>query len=118
PFPNGDQLVKLSQAHPKVPQPYLAPVRLEEWNRLNDSLQAITGYYSEDVSELSGELPEKLERFDANPNAIGKTLRIGATAWSIIGIMPASFRFPDRDADLWSASPVDAPFAQNRELTW
>ena len=38
PFPNGDQLVKLAQAHPKVPQPYLAPVRLEEWNRLNDTL--------------------------------------------------------------------------------
>ena len=162
PFPNGDQLVKLSQAHPKVPQPFLAPVRLEEWNRQNDTLQAITGYYSEDVSELSGELPEKLERvwvaprflqvmgvapslgrdfspeeerfggpnavlisdrlwrrrFDGNPNAIGKTLRIGTTAWSIIGIMPASFRFPDRDADLWSASPIDAPFAQGRELTW
>jgi hypothetical protein len=54
--------VKLSQAHPKVPQLYVAPVRLEDWNRLNDTLQAITGYYSEDVSELSGELPEKLER--------------------------------------------------------
>src|SRR2546427_12847654 len=48
PFPNGDQLVKLAQAHPKVPQPFVAPVRLEDWNRLNDSLQAITGYYSED----------------------------------------------------------------------
>ena len=62
PFPNGDQLVKLAQAHPKVPQPFVAPVRLEDWNRLNDSLQAITGYYSEDVSELSAEIPEKLER--------------------------------------------------------
>jgi hypothetical protein len=33
PFPNGDQLVKLAQAHPKVPQPYVAPVRLEDWWR-------------------------------------------------------------------------------------
>ena len=38
PFPNGDQLVKLGQAHPKIPQPHVAPVRLEEWNRLNDTL--------------------------------------------------------------------------------
>jgi predicted permease len=162
PFPNGDQLVKLSQAHPKVAQPYVAPVRLEDWNRLNDTLQAITGYYSEDVSELSGELPEKLERvwvaprflqvmgvapslgrdfspqeerfggpnavlisdrlwrrrFDGNRDAVGKTLRIGKTAWPVVGIMPAGFRYPDRDADLWSPSPVDAPFAQSRELTW
>ena len=57
-------------------------------------------------------------RFDANPNAIGKTLRIGTTAWPIVGIMPAGFRYPNRDADLWSPSPMDAPFAQSRELTW
>jgi len=162
PFPNGDQLVKLAQSHPKIPQPQVAPVRLEEWNRLNDTLQAITGYYEEDVSELSGELPEKLRRvfvaprflqvmgvvpslgrdfspqeerfggpntvfisdrlwrrrFDGNPNAIGKSLRIGTTAWTIVGIMPAGFRYPNRDADLWSPSPMDAPFAQSRELTW
>ena len=67
PFPNGDQLVTLGQAHPKVPQPQVAPVRLEEWNRLNDTLQAITGYYAEDVSELSGELPEKLRRVFVAP---------------------------------------------------
>jgi len=40
---------------------------LEEWNRLNDTLQAITGYYAEDVSELSGELPEKLQRVFVAP---------------------------------------------------
>src|SRR6184192_3729053 len=59
PFPNGDQLVNLSQSHPKVPQPFVAPIRLEEWNRLNSTFTAITGYYSEDTSEISGELPEK-----------------------------------------------------------
>ena len=32
--------------------------------------------------------------------------------------MPAGFRYPNREADLWSPSPMDAPFAQSRELTW
>src|SRR5438552_6180634 len=32
--------------------------------------------------------------------------------------MPASFLFPDRDVDLWSAVPPDAPIAQSREWTW
>jgi putative ABC transport system permease protein len=32
--------------------------------------------------------------------------------------MPASFRFPERDVDLWSAVPVDAPIAQSRRWTW
>lgn len=61
PFPNGDELLRLTQSRAKSQEPAVAPVRLEEWNRLNHTLQAVTGYYSEDVSELSGELPEKLK---------------------------------------------------------
>jgi putative ABC transport system permease protein len=32
--------------------------------------------------------------------------------------MPAFFRFPDREVDIWQPSPPDAPFAQSRESTW
>jgi len=62
PFPNGDQLMRISQYNPKVksPQSFVAPVRLENWNRMNSTFQAISGYYLEDVSETSGALPEKL----------------------------------------------------------
>src|SRR4051794_15539180 len=62
PFPQGDQLVSLGQAMPKVPQPFMAPVRLEDWNRMNSTFQSISGWYAQDDSELSGELPEKLRR--------------------------------------------------------
>ena len=162
PFPKGDELVKLSQVRPKAPSPDLAPVRLEEWNRLNRTFQAITGYYPEDAPELSGELPEQLRRamvaprflqamrvapalgrdfsaeegrfggpaavlisdrlwrrrFGGNPDAVGKTLRIGGSATPIVGIMPAGFQFPDRDVDLWSPVWMDAPYAQGRDDTW
>jgi predicted permease len=57
-------------------------------------------------------------RFDGSADAVGKTLRIGRGSVTIIGILPPAFPFPDRDVDLWSSSPVDAPFAQSRELTW
>ena len=60
PFPRGDQLVSLSQIQAKTPQPQIAPARLEDWNRLSHTFQAISGYYTQDDSELSGELPEKL----------------------------------------------------------
>jgi putative ABC transport system permease protein len=162
PFPNGNRLVKLAQSQPKIPQPFVAPIRLEDWNRLNSTFTAISGYYSEDISESSGELPEKLKRawvaprflqvlgiapalgrdfipeeerfggrnavlisdrlwrrrFGGDANAVGKTLRVGRSGWLIIGIMPTSFSFPDRDVDLWSTSPSDAPYAQSRESTW
>ncbi|HTS48017.1 MAG TPA: ABC transporter permease [Bryobacteraceae bacterium] len=62
PFPNADRLVTLSQLNPKMREPFVAPARLADWNRLNTTFQAITGYYSEDESELSGELPERLTR--------------------------------------------------------
>ena len=162
PFPAGDELVNLEQPHAEIPQPFVAPVRLGDWNRLNSTFQAITGYYSEDTSETSGELPEKLKRawvaprflrvleiaptlgrdfsteeerfggpnavlisdrlwrrrFGGNPEAVGKMLRVPRSGFVIVGVMPASFQFPDRDVDLWSPSPADAPYAQSRELTW
>jgi putative ABC transport system permease protein len=62
PFPHSEELVSLRQNDfkNKSPEQELAPVRLEDWSRLNKTFQAITGYYTEDVSETSGELPEKL----------------------------------------------------------
>jgi putative ABC transport system permease protein len=164
PFPQSDQLVRLQQRHSKlsIPNPFVAPVRLEDWNHLNSTFQALTGYYTEDISETSGALPEEFtealvaprflqvwgvapalgrdftfeegraggpdaviisdrfwrRRFAADPNALGRKLHMGNSSYSIVGIMPASFLFPDRDVDLWSPIPTDAPYAQSRESTW
>src|SRR5437879_1914325 len=164
PFPNGDQLMELRQYNPKTssPRTRLAPVRLEDWNRMNSTFQAITGYYTEDNSETSGPLPEKVtqafvtprflqvwgispalgrdfnaeeehfggpqailvsdrfwrRRLGADPNALGKKVRILSMSFSIVGVMPASFLFPDRDVDLWTPVPLDAPYSQSRESTW
>ncbi len=42
PFPDGDQLMRVSQLNFKVksPQPFAAPARLEDWNRMNTTFQA------------------------------------------------------------------------------
>jgi predicted permease len=45
----------------------VAPVRLEDWNRLNSTFQALTGYYWEDVSESTGPLPERMTRAWVSP---------------------------------------------------
>src|SRR5690348_749954 len=62
PFPDADQLMQISQYYlnGKNSNPFVAPVRLEDWNRMNSTFQAITGYYAEDDSEISGPLPEKV----------------------------------------------------------
>lgn len=54
------------------------------------------------------------ERFDADPGVIGQTVDINGVLREIIGVMPASFGYPDRRARLWLPMVVDpnqAPLA-------
>ncbi|MGA2272629.1 MAG: ABC transporter permease [Bryobacteraceae bacterium] len=162
PFPNSDEIVSIAQIEAKTPQPQIAPARLEDWNRMNHTFQAISGYYSQDDSELSGDLPEMLthalvaprflqvwgiapqlgrdfnpaeehfggpnavlisdrywrRRFRGSPDAIGKTLRLRQLSYQIIGVMPPSIEFVQRNIDLWSVSAPDFPYARSRDLTW
>jgi putative ABC transport system permease protein len=164
PFPEGDQLVKLGQQRRNAtnPQTFVAPVRLEDWNRMNTTFQAMTGYYTEQESETTGELPEKVtralvsprflqvwgiapaigrdftdqeehvggpdvaiisdrywrNRFGADPQILSRKIRVGEDSHSIVGVMPPSFHFPERDVDLYSPIPVDAKVAQTRDATW
>lgn len=163
-FPHGNELVELHEYYfkDKSPERNIATVRLEEWNRMNTTFQAISGYYTEDDPYLDGPLPEKIttalvarrflevwgvapelgrnftvaeqhwggphpaiisDRFwrahlHAEPDVIGKRLRLGSFAYTIVGVMPASFRFPEKDVDVWTPSDADAPFAQGRNETW
>ncbi len=160
PFPDGDRLMRVTQTSDDSAETNIAPARLEDWNRLSDTFEAITGYFMEDVSDTSGELPERVRRafvaprfldvwgmapargrdfvaaehqdggpsavlisdrywrsrLGGNPNALGSPVRIGATSYPIVGIMPAAFRFPDRDVDLWL--PSTAAASAPRAATW
>src|SRR5262245_55887618 len=40
-------------------------------------------------------------RFNADPNAIGKTIDLNAETYTVIGVMPPSFRIPTPDIELW-----------------
>src|SRR5579864_3717564 len=164
PFPNGNELIAIYQQDSKDRDSnhFVAPVRLEDWNRLNSTFQLISGYYMDDLSETSGPLPEKItealvaprflqvlgsapalgrdftpdeerfggpdavlisyafwqRRFHGDPSALGQKLHVGSFSYSIVGIMPASFRFPNASVDLWAPSAPDAPYAQRRDSTW
>ncbi len=162
PFPDADRLVRLSQTQQNSSETMIAPVRLEEWNRLNSTFSAISGYGVEDASETSGDLPERVRRavvtprllevwgvapalgrgfseeehrfggpaaalvserywrsrLGSTPDVPSRSVRMGNASVPIVGVMPASFRFPDREVDVWFPSPVDAPYAQSRHSTW
>lgn len=61
-YPNSNQIVAIYQQDYKSRDAnhFVAPVRLEDWNRMNSTFQAISGYYFDDLSETSGSLPEKV----------------------------------------------------------
>lgn len=62
------------------------------------------------------------DRLGADPNVLFRLVRIEGKPYSIAGVMPASFLFPDRKVDLWWPYPVDGPSSQNdaesRQLQW
>ena len=44
-------------------------------------------------------------RFDADPAIVGRTIPLSGSRFTVVGVMPASFRFPgreDREVDLWA----------------
>jgi hypothetical protein len=160
-FPDADRLVVVNQSIPNAPVSNTAPVRIEEWNAESTAFAAITGYYREDVSETSGDLPEKYRlahvaprfldvwrtepllgraftaadsaagaaavalvshrywttKLESDPNVLQRTVRIGEEVIPIVGVMPESFHFPDRDVDLFSPL-IYEPFVLSRGNLW
>jgi len=47
------------------------------------------------------------QRYGADPNILGKTVRVNEVPMTVIGVMPADRRFPE-DTDLWTALVPDA----------
>jgi putative ABC transport system permease protein len=52
-------------------------------------------------------------RFGADPHIVGKTLIIGGAPTTVIGVLPAGFRFPDVKADIWELTTLH-PEAQRK----
>src|SRR5262249_35107961 len=147
PYPDGDRLVsiyELNTAQAGATQ-LVAPPRLEEWNRLNRSFEAIAGRYFENMTDTTDALPERggtmrisprffsvfgvapamgrgptpqeepfggpraavisdafwHNRMDGSRSAVGSTLVLGGANYTVVGIMPPSFRYPTATTEVW-----------------
>jgi predicted permease len=69
PYPNADRLVTLLEASPVKGSrdSLIAPARLEDWNRMSRTFEAISSHYSENVTDTSGSEPERLSARRVTP---------------------------------------------------
>jgi predicted permease len=81
PFPASDRLVQLTQVRDGTGRTPVAPIRLEDWNRLNSTFDGIAGYLVSDVVDASGDLPERLHNATVTPRF-----------FDVLGVHPAMGR--------------------------
>jgi hypothetical protein len=47
------------------------------------------------------------QRFAGNPSIVGKTVTLGGAPHTIVGVLPAGFRFPFSGLDVWVPRPTE-----------
>lgn len=97
PFPEADQLVTIEQYEPGAAQAsiFAAPARVEDWHRLTGTFQAISGYFGDDLTETSGELPERISEAWVAPRF-----------FEVCGVAPAFGRIFTRDEERFGGPAV------------
>ncbi|MBI3664923.1 MAG: ABC transporter permease [Acidobacteria bacterium] len=53
--------------------------------------------------------------FGADPDLIGKALTLDGEKYTVVGVMPAAFQFPDKDVELWMPIEREIPY---RDMHW
>jgi hypothetical protein len=61
------------------------------------------------VALISAELWQR--RFGGDPQTVGKTVDLGGTSYTIVGVLPARFQFPFAGLDIWLTQPANGPTA-------
>lgn len=87
PFPESDRLVRLSEVRRQTETIFSTPARIEDWNRLNSTFEAISGYSLYDATDSSRQLPERTRYAGIGPRFL-----------EVLGSAPALGRDLDEQA--------------------
>ena len=104
PFPDGDRLVQLTQTREGAGDTRIAPVRLQDWNRLNTTFDGIAGYFTSDVVDTRAALPERLLNTRVTPGffeVLGVPPALGRNFTEVEHQVPAT-----KDLRPWSSATV------------
>jgi putative ABC transport system permease protein len=57
-------------------------------------------------------------RFRSDASVVGRAVTLDAESHTIVGVMPAGFRFPDADVDVWWVLTMKPPLRRGPFYTW
>ena len=87
PYPESDRLVRLAEVRRQTQTVFSTPARIEDWNRLNSTFEAISGYSLYDATDSSRQLPERTRYAGVGPRFL-----------EVLGLAPALGRGLDDKA--------------------
>jgi predicted permease len=69
PYPDADRLVTIYESNPTARErtSLVAPARIQDWRRRSSSFAEIAGDYAENVTDTSGDVPERLNARRVTP---------------------------------------------------
>jgi putative ABC transport system permease protein len=82
PFPDGDRLVLITHKREGSGATGVAPTRVEDWQRLNSTFDAIAGYYVDEATVTLGGVTERIRRGMVSPRffeVLGASAAVGRT---------------------------------------
>ncbi|HEY0875173.1 MAG TPA: ABC transporter permease [Vicinamibacterales bacterium] len=106
-FREPERVAVLALSAPLLPmlgaQPALGRLFTEEEGRVGGPNAAI--------------LSDRLWRrsFNADPSILGRSVRLDETTYTIVGIMPSEFYFPDRETELWVPLTLGPDWYEDRD---
>ncbi len=87
PYRESGRLVRLSEVRRHTQTAFSTPARIEDWNRLNSTFEAISGYSLYDATDSSRQLPERTRYAGVGPRFL-----------EVLGLTPALGRGLDDKA--------------------
>jgi putative ABC transport system permease protein len=82
---------------------------------------ALGRFFSDDEARLGGPdaviLSDRLWRrsFGADPSVVGQPVRLDDTPYTIVGVMPPGFYYPDRETELWFPMTLEPSWYVDRD---
>lgn len=80
--------------------------------------QALQGQHSGDDSAVLISDSYWQKQFARDPDVLERSVRIADRSFSIVGVMPADFAFPQTDVQIWWPMRPDPADANDRDLQW